>query len=199
MKNDEDPIYQDLRAFSVPPGFRGRSAVVVQLWWIIQATLFSLSPQVCFGWRVFLLRLFGARIGHGVRIRASARITYPWKLVVGDYVWIGDETTIYNLGDVTIGSHVALAHNVFICTGFHRTDVRTFDIGEMPVVVENEVWVASDVFVAPGVTLKRGCVVGARSTVLEDMPCGAVCVGTPCKPIKQRGSSIDGSTEKHHG
>lgn len=181
--------YQDLGSFRMPLGFRGRSAFVVQLWWIVQSTLFAWSPQVLFAWRVFLLRLFGARIGSGVRIRSSTKITFPWKLTIGNNVWIGDGSTIYNLGEVVLGSNVALAHKVFLCTGFHEIDVPTFDIGQRPITLEDEVWVASDVFVAPGVRLKRGCVIGARSTVLHDMPSGFVCLGSPCKPLRRRSTA----------
>ncbi|SQB29147.1 putative colanic acid biosynthesis acetyltransferase WcaF [Citrobacter koseri] len=54
---------QDLSGFSVPKGFRGGNAIKVQLWWAVQATLFSWSPQVMYRWRAFLLRMFGAKIG----------------------------------------------------------------------------------------------------------------------------------------
>ncbi|OYU71980.1 MAG: colanic acid biosynthesis acetyltransferase WcaF, partial [Alphaproteobacteria bacterium PA3] len=51
--------YQDLSKFSVPRGFRGRSALTVQAWWCVQATLFACSPQFAYGFRRWLLRLFG--------------------------------------------------------------------------------------------------------------------------------------------
>ncbi|SUG32547.1 acetyltransferase [Salmonella enterica subsp. arizonae] len=82
---------QDLNGFTVPKGFRGANALKVQLWWAVQATLFAWSPQILYRWRAFLLRLFGARIGKDVVIRPSVKITYPWKLTVGDYAWVGDD------------------------------------------------------------------------------------------------------------
>ena len=72
---------QDLKSFVLPPNFRGRPAWFVQLWWIVQATLFRCSPQALYGWRRFLLRLFGAQVGRGVIIRPTVEITYPWKPV----------------------------------------------------------------------------------------------------------------------
>src|ERR1700684_3176012 len=51
---------QDLSQAKVPPNFRGRPAWFVQIWWLVQAILFHPSPQVFYGWRRFLLRLFGA-------------------------------------------------------------------------------------------------------------------------------------------
>src|SRR5579875_2849556 len=74
--------YQDLTKFVVPPDFRGRPSWYVQLWWIVQDTFFRCSPQFMFGWRVFLLRLFGAKLGNNVRLRPTVRVTYPWKLTI---------------------------------------------------------------------------------------------------------------------
>ena len=94
---------QDLRGFRLPPGFRGRAAWFVQLWWLVQGTAFRWSPQVCYGWRRWLLRLFGASVGQGVLVRSTASITYPWKVSIGDWSWIGDEVVLYSLGAITIG------------------------------------------------------------------------------------------------
>ena len=184
------PIYQDLVRFKVPAHFRGRSKVTVQLWWLVQATLFGLSPQFMFGFRRFLLRLFGAKIGKGVLVRPTARITYPWFLEIGDHSWVGDETVIYNLAKVRLGSHVALAHGVYLCTGLHDISKVTFDIDAKPIHIEDEAWLANDCFISPGVTIGRGAVIGARSTVLQDMPEGMVCVGYPCKPIRARKAGV---------
>ena len=64
---------QDLKSFKLPPGFRGRSALWVQLWWIVEALFFGMSPQVAYGWRRWLLRRFGARVGAGVMLRSEER------------------------------------------------------------------------------------------------------------------------------
>ena len=70
-------LVQDLNTFKLPKKFRGRNTFVVQLWWLIQSILFRTSPQFLYGWRIFLLRLFGAKIGKKVIIRPSVKITYP--------------------------------------------------------------------------------------------------------------------------
>lgn len=179
-------VYQNLQSFKVPPSFRGKSKYFVQLWWIVNATIFRWSPQVLFGWRRFLLRAFGAKIGKGVLVRSSVKITYPWKLSVGNHSWIGDDCVIYNLGQITIGKHVAIAHMVYLNTGGHDYEKSTFDIFSKPVVIKDECWLTNDVYVAPGVTIGKGSIIAARSTVLQDMPEGKVCVGTPARPIKDR-------------
>jgi putative colanic acid biosynthesis acetyltransferase WcaF len=183
---DETREYQDLSRFTMPAGFRGRSAVTVQIWWIVQDTLFRLSPQVFYGWRNFLLRLFGARIGKKVQIRSTTRVTYPWKLTIGDYVWVGDDCVFYNLGEIVLGSHVAVAHDVYFCTGLHDYTKLDFPIGQKPIRIEDETWIPNDVFIGPGVTIGKGAIVGARSTVLNDLPPGMICYGSPAKPIKPR-------------
>src|SRR5580700_6839233 len=102
------PSVQDLKSFVLPRNFRGRPAWFVQLWWLVQATLFRWSPQFLYGWRRWLLRRFGARIGQGVIIRPTAEITYPWKLSIGDLVQIGDHVTLYTLGDISIGENTVV-------------------------------------------------------------------------------------------
>jgi putative colanic acid biosynthesis acetyltransferase WcaF len=178
--------YQDLSSFTVPNTFRRKSKIIVQIWWIVHGTLFSWSPQFLYRWRIFLLRLFGATIGHNVKIRSSVTVTYPWKVKIGDHSWIGDDSVLYSLGDITIGSHVAIAHKVYLNTGGHDYEKKTFDIFSKPVVIEDECWITNDVYVAPGVTIGKGTVVSARSSVLKDLPPGKICLGTPAQPIKDR-------------
>lgn len=178
--------YQRLDIFSLPANFRGRSAFIVQLWWIVQGTLFAWSPQFLYNWRRFLLRLFGAQIGKNVLVRPSVKITYPWKLKIGDYSWIGDDSVLYSLGHIEIGEHTALAQSVYICTGNHDYSKLEFDILAQPVKIGSQVWLTTDVFVGPGVTIGDGTIVGTRSTVLNDLPGGKICFGSPALPVKDR-------------
>jgi putative colanic acid biosynthesis acetyltransferase WcaF len=183
-------LVQDLQNFKLPPGFRGKSAWFVQLWWIVQATLFRMSPQFMYGWRNFLLRVFGARIGTGVLVRPSARITYPWKLEIGDSSWIGDEAVLYSLTQIVIGCNVSISHRCYLCAGSHDYTKKDFPYIVNPtstqILVEDEVWLANDVFVGPGVRIGNGAVVGARSTVFSSLPPMMVCYGNPAKPVKAR-------------
>lgn len=178
--------YQSLDLFSLPKDFRGRSALYVQLWWFVQATLFGMSPQFAYKWRNFLLRCFGASVGDSVIIRPSVRITYPWKVTIKDNAWIGDCVDLYSLGEITIGKNAVVSQKSYLCTGSHDYKSESFDIYAKPIVIEDEVWVATDVFIAPGVTIGQGAVVGSRSSVYHDMPAGMICVGSPAKPMRQR-------------
>ena len=177
---------QDLNKFTLPKNFRGRSGLVVQLWWMTDFFLFKLSPQIMYGWRNFLLRLFGANIGKGVIIRPSATITYPWKVSIGNYSWIGDNVELYSLGEIEIGSNVVISQKSYLCSASHDYKQEDFPIWADKVVIEDECWLATDVYVAPNVTIGKGTVVGARSSVFKSLPSDKVCVGSPAKVIKDR-------------
>ncbi|MEL6671263.1 MAG: putative colanic acid biosynthesis acetyltransferase [Bacteroidota bacterium] len=178
--------YQRLRDFTLPEGFRGRSAVIVQLWWLVHFFLFKPSPQFMYGWRRFLLRSFGAKVGKGVLLRPSCSITYPWKVEIGEDSWIGDEVVLYSLGQITIGANAVVSQRSYICTGSHDYLDTAFGIYAQPIIIEEEAWLATDVFVAPGLRIGAGTVVGARSSVLHDLPAGKICIGSPARVIKDR-------------
>jgi putative colanic acid biosynthesis acetyltransferase WcaF len=182
----EKPVYQDLRRFQLGGNFRGRPAWFVQLWWLVQALFFHTSPQVLFGWRRFLLRLFSARIGAGVLVRPSASITYPWKLSVGDYSWIGDDVVLYSLSEIRIGSHSVISQRSYLCAATHDYTRPSCDMVAGPVTIGDQVWVAADVFIGPGVTVADGCLVGARSSVFSNLPAGMICLGSPAVPVRPR-------------
>jgi putative colanic acid biosynthesis acetyltransferase WcaF len=179
-------VYQDLNSFKLPPNFRGRNAFTVQLWWLVQSVLFKTSPQFLYGWRNFLLRLFGAKIGKKVIIRPSVKVTYPWKLSIGDYSWIGDDVALYTLGNIEIGDNVVISQRSYLCTGSHNYKKKNFPIYQKPIKICDEVWIATDVFIAPGITIGTRTVIGSRSSVYKDIPSNKVCLGHPAKIIRER-------------
>jgi putative colanic acid biosynthesis acetyltransferase WcaF len=183
---DNKPVFQKLDLFRLPPGFRGRSAIVVQIWWLVQATLFAHSPQFLYGWRRLLLRLFGAKIGNGVLVRPSVRVTYPWKVTIGDRSWIGDHAELYSLAEIDIGADVVVSQRSYVCAATHDYTTPAFDMHGRKIAIEDQVWLAADVFISPGVTIGRGTVVGARSSVFQDLPPGMICYGYPAQPVRPR-------------
>lgn len=177
---------QNLAAFRLPPGFRGRGVVTVQLWWVTQSLLFHASPQFLYGWRRWLLRRFGAEIGEGVIIRPSVRITYPWKVRIGDRSQIGDRAELYSLGEIHIGSDVVVSQDCYICTGGHDPARADFAIYQAPVVIEDEVWLAAGCFVMPGVRLGRGSFAMVRSLLTRDTQEASVNAGQPARKTGDR-------------
>lgn len=183
--------YQDLSLSSAPRGFRGRSGIVVLLWQFIQPTFFGLSPQPAYRWRRAILKMFGAKVGIGVRIRPTARITYPWKVALGNYCWIGDNAELYSLDTITVGANSVISQRSYLCTGTHDYKDITFPLIMKPIVIESEAWIAADSFVAPGVTIGQGSIVAARSTVLHDVGRGLIVAGSPAITKKSRTERSD--------
>lgn len=177
---------QLLSSFILPKNFRGRSAIFVQLWWLVQASLFRCSPQFAYCYRRLILRAFGAKVGRGVIIRPTVRITFPWKLSIGDFSWVGDDVVLYSLAKINIGMNSVISQKSYICTGGHDYNEKSFSIFGEEINIGNGVWIATDVFIAPGVTVSDGVVIGARSSVFSNLPPLTVCVGSPAKPVKLR-------------
>ncbi|HEY9644162.1 MAG TPA: hormogonium polysaccharide biosynthesis acetyltransferase HpsU [Coleofasciculaceae cyanobacterium] len=176
------PALVNLQAYDQSGFDRGRPGWVILLWWLVQAIAFPLTPHFANSLRVALLRRFGAKIGQGVIIRPTARITYPWKLSIGSYSWIGDDVVLYSLDRLQIGNHCVISQKSYLCTGSHDLQDPAFGLKTAPIAIGNGAWVAADCFIAPGVTIGANAVIGARSTVLKDMPNQQVCWGNPCQP-----------------
>lgn len=180
------PPLADLRRYDQSWFDRGRPGWLILLWWLAQAVVFPLSPHSAHGIRIGLLRLFGAKIGRGVVIRPTARITYPWKVDIGDYSWVGDDVVIYSLDHITIGQHCVISQKCYLCTGSHDIRHPDFRLQTAPIAIGNGAWVATDCFVAPGVKIGANAVIGTRSSVFASMPEQQVCWGTPCRPRHRR-------------
>ncbi|MGD1904212.1 MAG: hormogonium polysaccharide biosynthesis acetyltransferase HpsU [Geitlerinemataceae cyanobacterium] len=178
--------WTDLSRYDQSDYDRGRPGWYVLLWWLVQAVVFPLSLHNTSGLRCAVLRAFGAKIGRNVLIRPTARFTYPWKVTIGAESWIGDDVVFYSLDRIEIGAHCVISQKSYLCTGSHDLTDPTFSLQVAPIVVGNGAWVATDCFVAPGVTIGANTVVGARSSVFRDLPAGKICIGNPCKPRRDR-------------
>jgi putative colanic acid biosynthesis acetyltransferase WcaF len=155
------------------------------LWTFIQP-VFRFSPRPCFGWRRFLLRCFGAKIGRSVHIYPSAIIYLPWNLDAGDESAIGEQAFIYNLGRVTLGSRVTISHRAHLCAGTHDHTKRDFPLLRLPIVVDSDAWICADAFVGPGVTVGEGAILGARAVAMKDVKAWSIVVGNPARESKKR-------------
>ncbi len=147
---------------------------------------FRFSPRPCFGWRRFILRCFGARVGAHVNTYPSTNIHFPWNLVVGDWSAIGEEAFIYNLGPVTLGEKVTVSHRAQLCAGTHDYTRADLPLLKHPIVIQSQTWICADAFIGPGVTVGEGAIVGARAVVMKDVEPWTIVAGNPAKTIKKR-------------
>lgn len=151
-----DPV-QRLDLFENLHFDRGASKLTELMWIIVQAILFN-SWLPGSGWRVFLLRAFGAQIGQGVVFKPYARVKFPWRLTVGDYAWIGEFVWIDNLARVTIRDHACISQGAYLCTGSHDWSDTRFALITRPIEIGQGAWVGARCNIAPGTIIEDGTI-----------------------------------------
>jgi putative colanic acid biosynthesis acetyltransferase WcaF len=158
-----------------------------EAFWMLTRCLFF---QNAFPWpsplRIQLLRAFGARIGENVVIRANVNISFPWRLTIGDHVWIGEDVGVLSLAQVTIGSNVCISQRAYLCAGSHDFRRDDFKLQVAPIVIEEQSWVAAMAFVGPGVSIGEGSVIAAGSVVMRDVPPGSFVRGNPAQIVEKQ-------------
>ena len=156
--------------------------------WVLTWTLFIRPFPKARGKKIeiFLLRLFGARIGRNCVIYSSAHILMPRNLIMGDNSCIAHHTVIHNTDLISIGKNAIVSQYSYLCAGTHNIRKRSFDTIRKPITIENDAWVAAKCFIGPGVTIGEGAVCGACSVVFKDVEPWSVVCGNPAKFVKKR-------------
>ena len=114
------------------------------------------------------------------------------RLFIGKDVYIGPNATILcSADDVVIGDHVVIGPGVTLVESNHIYDnkrkyIKHSGLKRGGVKIENDCWLGANVTVLAGVTIGKGCVIGACSCVTKSIPPYSVAVGIPAKVIKQR-------------
>lgn len=165
--------------------------LVGRMLWAFVWPLFRFSPRLLWGWRCWLLRLFGARVGSQVHIHPSVSVFIPWNLEIGDWSSIGFDVLIYNLGPVRIGRCVTVSQRVHLCAGSHDYRDPSMLLLKLPISIGNDVWICADAFVGPDVIVGEGAILGACATVIRSVAPWQIVAGNPAKEI--------GTREMHHG
>lgn len=141
--------------------------------------------------------------GRGVYLRPmSSDIKGLWNLSVGDGTSIPKGSTVYCTdAPCTIGKKVLFGPRPTIITGDHRVDIIGKYMADVtveekamaggvfydqPVVIEDDVWVGSNVTILKGVTIGRGSVIAAGAVVTKSCPPYSIIGGVPAKVLKAR-------------
>ena len=171
----------------IGPSFTFKNRMCRLIWNFIYLVFFYLSPTPLHKWRIFLLKLFGAKIGKNCHIDRKVEIWAPWNLVLGNYIAIGENVKIYNMDKVIIDDFCIISTGTFFCCGSHDYNSKNFQLYAKPIKLKKNIWICADVFVHPGVEINEGCVVGARSVVTKNLDTdNSVYSGNPCTFIKKR-------------
>lgn len=166
-----------------------RKELVIRLLWAGCKPLFRYSPRLCYRWRNFLLKLFGSKVGPGVRIHNRVDIFYPANLEIGAFSSINFDVLIYNLGPLRIGKSVTISQRSHLCGGSHDARDPFMALQKLPITISDRVWVCADVFIGPGVTLETESLAAARSVVVKNVPANTIVAGNPAVPKGQRNLS----------
>ncbi|MGQ9848370.1 MAG: putative colanic acid biosynthesis acetyltransferase [Bacteroidales bacterium] len=157
------------------------------LWNIVWALLARPFPRsMANGWKIFLLRLFGAKIHHTAVVYSSARIYMPWKLKMEAYSCLAPEVDCYNVDWVIIGSNSTVSQKTYLCTASHNIYKSDMPLITSPIIIEDQVWIAANAYIGPGVKVGQGSVVAACAVVIKDVPPWTIVGGNPAKFIKNR-------------
>jgi putative colanic acid biosynthesis acetyltransferase WcaF len=155
-------------------------------WYYVGSPLVSSYWIVDSKFKCWILRCFGATIGEGVRIKQGVKIKFPWRLIVGDFVWLGENCWIDNVAQVNIESHSCISQEVYLCTGNHDWQDPSFQLKDLPIHIEEGCWLAARATVGPGVTVGRGAVLCLGSVTGRSLVAMTIYAGNPAQPIKQR-------------
>lgn len=161
---------------SEAPGERqawDRPRWMVYAWAVVERLVVTNSWQVSSKLRVAALRAFGASIGDGVVFRPRTRVSFPWKLHIGDRCWIGEGVWFHNQDHITLGKDVVVSQETFLTTGSHRHR-HDMALVTRPIRIESGAWVTSRCIILGGVTVGRNALVRAGVRVSEDVPAHAI-------------------------
>ncbi|MBK8846657.1 MAG: colanic acid biosynthesis acetyltransferase WcaF [Bacteroidetes bacterium] len=164
----------------------GRNRAVLFCWYFINVLFFINPLNPSSSLKIFLLKMFGARIGTGVRIKPAVNIKYPWKLTLGDYVWVGEHVWIDNLEVISIGNHACLSQGAMLLTGNHDYKKEDFGLITESITIEQGVWIGAHAIVCPGVTCKSHSVLAVNSVATHHLDANTIYQGNPAVAIRKR-------------
>ncbi len=184
-------LKRDLRSYSAKGFDRGASRFREALWFAIRGLFFLSWAPYPSGFRTFLLRVFGAKVGKRTVIRSRVNVSFPWRLSLGDDVWIGEDVHILSLAPVVLESNVCVSQRAFICTGSHDFRRSDFALRTKPITLRSGSWVAAGAFIGPGVEIGNEAVVSAGSVVMQSIPPRAIAQGNPARVVRTVDAELD--------
>jgi putative colanic acid biosynthesis acetyltransferase WcaF len=156
------------------------------IWIIIWNLLVRYSPVFLKNWRNLIYRCFGADIGENVNIYPSSKVWYPKNLAIQNNSTIGPSVHIYNQGRVSIGHSTIISQNSHVCASTHDYNDALHPLLLKPIFIGNDVWICSDAFIGPGVSIADGTVIGARAVMTKNSDPWSVYAGNPCRKVNVR-------------
>jgi putative colanic acid biosynthesis acetyltransferase WcaF len=164
----------------------GAGALKRLSWYFVNMVLFQSYLLPVSSIKVYILKIFGAKIGRGVVIKPAVNIKYPWHLEIGNHTWLGEKVWIDNLTLVKIGSNVCLSQGAMLLTGNHNYKKITFDLLVQGITLEDGVWIGAKSLVCPGLVCHSHSVLTAQSVATNNLEAYFVYSGNPAQKIRPR-------------
>lgn len=176
----------DLSTYDNHPFHPGGNAFKRILWYYLNALFLKTSLLPLDGFKIFLLRAFGAKIGENVTLKPGVNVKYPWHLTIGHNTWVGENVWIDCLVPINIGNNVCLSQGAVLLTGSHNYKKTTFDLITKIIVLEDGVWIGALAIVTPGITVATHSVLNSGSVATKNMEAYSVYQGNPAVKIRER-------------
>jgi len=187
MVREEQSSKVNLREFNASDGFdRGAGMFKFLSWYLVKVLFFLSAFPFPNRMKASLLRLFGAEVGRGLIIKPRVNIHFPWKLRIGDDVWVGEEACLLNFERISIGNNVCISQRAFLCGGNHDFKDPAMSYRNGPIILNDGCWIGASCFVGPGVTVGTDTVLTAGSVVTTDVKSGGIYKGNPLFYVKER-------------
>ncbi|WP_168207234.1 acyltransferase [Tardiphaga sp. vice278] len=154
--------------------------------------LFKYAPgSLGFFLRYPVYKVLFNRLGGIPWIQANVTIWRTDRLQIGEHFGCNSGTYINAIGGIEIGNHVLIGSNVTISSGKHPIDGHFPPVFARPtipgkIIIEDDVWIAANAVILPGVRLAKGTVVGANSVIVKDTEPYSVMAGVPAKLLRYR-------------
>lgn len=156
------------------------------IWFFFNAFFLQNRLNPFSGLKIFILRLFGAKIGNGVVIKPNVNIKYPWRLTIGNYVWIGEKVWIDNLDNVIIDDNSCLSQGAMLLCGNHNYSKSTFDLITKPIHIKEGVWIGAHSIVVPGIICDSHSVLAVNSVATKNLEAYTIYQGNPAISVRKR-------------
>lgn len=156
------------------------------IWYAVNSLLFHSWLFPFYSAKAVILRAFGARIGSGFVIKPRVNIKFPWRLICGNNVWVGEGVWLDNLGTISIGSNVCISQGAMLLTGNHDYKDPQFSLQVQGICLEDGVWIGARAIVCPGVTCKRDSVVSVGSVLTSETESNGIYAGNPATRVRER-------------
>lgn len=139
-------------------------------WYLINILIFKSNLPIPSRIKIYILKIFGTQVGKGVVLKPNINIKYPWLLILGDDIWIGENVWLDNLDIIEIQSNVCISQNCYLTTGSHDFSKDTFDLKTFPILIKKHSWICCNSVVLPNVIIGESVLVKAGSIVHKSIP-----------------------------